>query len=278
MSKMDDFINKFNIQPQGKIVFQVTDEYGDIIVADTDDYRILRFEGINEQSKMSKQDVNVPVHNYSKAMLMATAFTPAQTVLLLGLGGGALLRALYFLNEQLAFDVVELRPRVLTVARDWFTLPESGKIAYHLEDAEHYLRRQHLPRYDLIFSDLYSAFSMEPRQGTETFLRLCLNKLSDQGWLVLNYYEIPKVGSVMYCALREVFDEVLYCRVPSGNVVIYAAQQPHPQTVSERRVEAKSLLSRLGCVSESDDLSLNITPLFESLPRDGSSFDSVRLN
>jgi spermidine synthase len=262
MTNMDIFSNKFYIQPQGDIVCHVTDEYGDIIVADTDEHRILRFEGINEQSKMLKKDVNLPVHNYSKAMLMATAFTPSQTVLLLGLGGGALLRTLHALNDQRIMDVVELRSGVLSVAREWFALPESDKIAYYIEDAEHYLRREGTHQYGLIFSDLYTAFSMEPRQGTEAFLRLCLNKLSDQGWLVLNYYEVPRAGSALYCALQEVFGEVLYCRVPSGNVVIYAAKHPCLYTIHEIRDQAKSVLPRLGIGNETGDLSKNIVPLF----------------
>lgn len=262
MTNTDVFSNKFNIQPQGDIVCHVKDEYGDIIVADTEDHRILRFEGINEQSKMSKKDVNFPVHHYSKAMLMATAFTCGRTALLLGLGGGALLRALHALDEQRVMDVVELRAHVLSVAREWFTLPESDKISYHIEDAKHYLRKECTYPYDLIFSDLYTAFSMDPSQGTEAFLRLCLEKLSDQGWLVLNYYEVPRAGSALYCALREVFGEVLYCRVPSGNVVIYAARKPHLQTISELREQAKLMLSRLNISNEISDLSKNIVPLF----------------
>ncbi|RJT45198.1 spermidine synthase [Rahnella woolbedingensis] len=262
MTNKDVFSNKFYIPPQGDIVCQVTDEYGDIVVADTEDYRILRFEGINEQSKMLKKDVNLPVHQYSKAMLMATTFTSGRPALLLGLGGGALLRALHSLNDQRVVDVVELRSGVLSVAREWFTLPESDKISYYIEDAEHYLRRESIPQYDLIFSDLYSAFSMEPRQGTEVFLRLCLSTLSDEGWLVLNYYEVPRTGSAFHSALQAVFGEVLYCRVPSGNVVIYAARKPHQHTINERREQAKLLLSRLGIGGETGDLSKNITPLF----------------
>lgn len=262
MTNTDVFSNKFNIQPQGDIVCHVKDEYGDIIVADTEEHRILRFEGINEQSKMLKKEINLPVHNYSKAMLMATAFTPGRSALLLGLGGGALLRSLHALDSQRVMDVVELRARVLSVAREWFALPESDKIAYYIEDAEHYLRREGTTYYDLIFSDLYTAFSMEPRQGTETFLRVCMSKLSDQGWLVLNYYEIPRAGSAMYGALREVFDEVLYCRVPSGNVVIFAARNPHLHTLSEIRHQAASLLSRSDIGNEMGDVSKSIVPLF----------------
>lgn len=245
--------------PIGDSVLQVTDEYGDIIVADSGDYRILRFEGINEQSKMLKSDVNWPVHNYIKAMLMAVAFTSPHNVLILGLGGGSLVRTLHAIDSTLTLDVVELRASVLSVARECFSLPLSEKISYYIDDAEHYLCQKNTPDYDIIFSDLYSAFTMDPLQGTESFLIACLKRMGDNSWLVLNYHEIPRAGSPLYDALSRLFDEVLYCRVPSGNVVIFAAKKPDERTTTDRKSQAQQLLEKFGSCLEF--LSKKITPL-----------------
>ncbi|CAM3585883.1 spermidine synthase [Rouxiella silvae] len=262
MALIGDLLKGKTLIPKGDIVLHVTDEYGDIVVADSGDYRILRFEGINEQSKMLKSDINSPVHNYIKAMLMAVGFTSAHNVLILGLGGGALVRALHSIDDQWSLDVVELREGVLCVARKCFSLPVSDNIAYYIEDAESYLRRTHTPHYDLIFSDLYSAFAMDPLQGTESFLRSCLRKMCDHSWLVLNYHEIPRAESPLYGVLHQLFDEVLYCRVPSGNVIIFAAKTSHQYTTTERRNQAKQLLAKLG--SGLEYLSKKIIPLSSS--------------
>jgi len=259
MAIIGDFLKGLRLIPEGNIVLQVTDDYGDIIVADSGEYRILRFEGINEQSKMLKSDVNSPVHNYIRAMLMAKAFTSPHNILILGLGGGALVRTLHALDVGLTIDVVELRAGVLSVARDCFSLPVSDNISYYIEDADYYVRKASTPNYDLIFSDLYSAFSMDPLQGSEIFLRSCLNKMRDNSWLVLNYHEIPRADSSLYYTLHRLFDEVLYCRVPSGNVVIYAAKRPASYTTNERRTQAKRILEKLG--SGLEYLSKNIIPL-----------------
>ncbi|KAB7896549.1 spermidine synthase [Rouxiella sp. S1S-2] len=262
MALIGDLLKGQTLIPKGDIVLQVTDEYGDIVVADSGDYRILRFEGINEQSKMLKSDINLPVHNYIKAMLMAVGFTTAHNVLILGLGGGALVRTLHAIDDTLTLDVVELRAGVLSIAQECFSLPVSDKISYYIDDAESYLRKTNTPHYDLIFSDLYSAFAMDPIQGTEYFLSTCLKKMRDHSWLVLNYHEIPRAESPMVYALHQLFDEVLYCRVPSGNVIIFAAKTSHHYTTTERRNQAKQLLAKLG--SGLEYLSKKIIPLSSS--------------
>jgi spermidine synthase len=212
--------------PSGKEVFHEEDEYGEIIVSEYRDYRMLRFDAFYEQSKMNLYHPNMPVHHYVRAMLMAITWRRCGPVLLLGLGGGCLLRALYTYAPSMQVDVVELRPRVLDVARRYFSLPSSGNISYYCEDALDYLRRDIGIRYSMIFSDLYSAMAMDPLQGSEAFLWMCRNALSEDGWLVLNYLDMPGADSTLYHALYQVFSDVFFCPVPSGNVVIYARVSP----------------------------------------------------
>ncbi|WP_223300515.1 spermidine synthase [Pantoea sp. At-9b] len=140
-------------------------------------------------------------------------------VLLFGIGGGLLL-ALYAYAPSMTMDVVELRPRVLDIAIRYFSLPSSGNICYYCENALEYLQRDNGIRYSMIFSDLYSAIMMDPLQGSETFLWMCRNALSEDGWLVLNYLDMPGSDSALYHALHQVFSDVFFCSVPSGNVVI----------------------------------------------------------
>ncbi|MCX0498329.1 spermidine synthase [Erwinia billingiae] len=257
MALLGDFFKGSSLRPTEIIVLKVTDEYGDIIVADYDDYRVLRFEGINEQSKMLKSNVKLPVHNYIKAMLMAVAFTITDNVLVLGLGGGALVRTLNFIDNEIEIDVVELRKDVLSVARKCFSLPVSENISYHIEDAKRHLKKS-IKHYDVIFSDLYSAFYMDPFQETESFLITCRERMNYNGWLVINYHEIPRRESPLHRSLIKIFGEVLFCRVPSGNVIIFAAKIKSDFPIAERRIQAERLLDKLGM--DLYFLSKNIAP------------------
>ncbi|MBD8453665.1 spermidine synthase [Serratia rubidaea] len=245
--------------PPGQEIHREADEYGDIIVTEHKQYRMLRFDELYEQSKVSMRAPASPIHHYIKAMLMAIAWREEGDVLLLGLGGGSLLRALHAYDPDRRLDVVELRSRVLAVARSYFTLPEAGCVNYHIDDAGRYLRRVPMRRYGFIFSDLYSAFSMSPQQGTEAFLERCRDALCDGGWLVLNYLEMPHSQTLLYHALYRVFTDVFFCETGSGNVVIYASYATNAYRLQALQTQALRL-SRDG-VAEVSHLARYLTRL-----------------
>lgn len=206
-----------------EVLFRTEDDWGEIIVAGCRQFRILRFDEVFEQSKVNLLSPHVPVHQYIRAMLMASYWCGSSPVLLLGLGGGALLRALHAMDNATVVDVVELRPAVIEVAREWFTLPETDTIRYFPEDAVSFLARERDARYSLIFADLYLAWEMDPLQGTETFLARCRALLHDDGWLVINYLTVPRSDTLLYQSLYRVFSSVFICQVTEGgNVIIYA--------------------------------------------------------
>lgn len=223
MSLVDKLLNTLDFTPRGQVIAREQDHCGEIIVSDHKGYRTLRFDGICEQSKMCISAPQVPVHNYIKTMLMAVAWQPPSAALILGLGGGGLVRALHAYDANMLLEVVELRQAVVSVARQYFTLPADQTVILHVADAADFLQAAVTQYYDLIFSDLYSAFTMDPQQGTQHFLEQCAARLSPQGWLVLNYHEVPDEDSLLYHSLHRVFNTVLYCVAPSGNVIIYAS-------------------------------------------------------
>jgi len=73
--------------PPGQEIHREVDEYGDIIVTEHKQYRMLRFDELYEQSKVSMRAPASPQHHNIKAMLMAIAWREEGDVLLLGLGG-----------------------------------------------------------------------------------------------------------------------------------------------------------------------------------------------
>ncbi|WP_084879879.1 hypothetical protein [Pantoea cypripedii] len=95
----------------GKRLVQLEDEYGNVIVIESRNHFILTFDMIYEQSKILKASPLVPVHQYIRAMLMSLSFTTIEKVLVLGLGGGCLVRAINACNNETVLDVVELPKR-----------------------------------------------------------------------------------------------------------------------------------------------------------------------
>ncbi|HDZ2453978.1 TPA: spermidine synthase [Klebsiella pneumoniae] len=206
----------------GKRLAHQEDEYGDVIVIESRTHLNLTFDMIYEQSKMLKVSPSMPVHHYIRAMLMSLSFTPVEKVLVLGLGGGCLVRAINVSNDKIAQDVVEIREAVIHVAKKYFSLPDNSLTNYHVQDAGDFMNRKNEDKYDIIFSDLYSEDAMIPLQSKRSFLVSCSDRLNDNGWLVINYHIPPDVYSLFSYTLHSIFKTVLYCTVPSGNTIIYA--------------------------------------------------------
>lgn len=208
----------------GKKLVREEDEYGDVIVIESRTHLILTFDMIYEQSKMLKVSPSMPVHHYIRAMLMPLSFTHVEKVLVLGLGGGCLVRAVNASNNKIAQDVVEIREAVMCVSQKYFSLPDSSRTHYYVQDAGDFMSRKNADRYDIIFSDLYSEDAMIPLQSKQSFLVSCADRLNDNGWLVINYHIPPDVHSLFSYTLHSLFKTVLYCTVPSGNTIIYASK------------------------------------------------------
>ncbi len=240
MSDTDIYRSSMLFRIRGDIVATAEDAYGEVTVIDNKVYRLLSFDRVFEQSKMQKSNPVIPVHKYICAMLMATALTPANRVLVLGLGGGCLIRPLFARNPQIAIDVVELRQAVLDIAMVHFHLPVSADIHYHVDDAAHFIAQAERCRYQLIFSDLYSASSIVPFQSSHEFLRQCAQTLQPDGWLVLNHPQAPDEDSTFSDTLTSLFRTVLYCTTPSGNVVIYASVGHHSTPLTQLRAMMKA--------------------------------------
>lgn len=254
-----DFDSSPLFQLRGNLVASRQDEYGPVSVIDHRDFRSMSFDRVFEQSKMLKSQPALPVHNYIRAMLMAVTLTEAKDILLLGLGGGSLLRALFARDTGISVDVVELSQAVMRVAQDYFYLPQSENIRYVIDDAARFFADDRGQRnYHLIFSDLYNANALAPIQSTATFLRDCAARLQPGGWLVLNHPHLPSQNPTFSRALLDIFSSLFYTVAPSGNVVIFASRSPCPYPLHQ--------LKRMMKECEADFAS-DFTPVAQKISR-----------
>src|SRR5918999_3109972 len=95
--------------------------YREVLVYDTGPVRCMFFTRhcrIGRQSCMDMRQPNKIVMNYPQMMLGALYVQPApRTVLIIGLGGGTLPRALAQILPQTQMEVVEIDPAVVRVAK-----------------------------------------------------------------------------------------------------------------------------------------------------------------
>lgn len=208
------------------IIYRTTDEYGDILVIDRCPYLNLTFDSMYDQSSMDLRNPHLLVHEYTYVMMLVLAFIKPHHATILGLGGGCLLRSLHRLMPQCQILAVELRQAVYEVASEFFALPASKYITTCIADAKSRLHEMRDGSTQVIFADMFDAYSMNPFQMQEQFIDQCHRILSKKGWLVVNYHEVSKEFTPFFKLLRSIFPDVfIYNTVVGNNNVIFASKE-----------------------------------------------------
>lgn len=97
---------------------------------------------------------------------------PQQRILIVGLGGGAMVHFVQKHFPDTYIEGIEIDPSVVRVARDYFGIREGRNLAIHEEDAFDFIDRSPPARYDAIYMDAF----LEPgpdtgREGIPTQLK-----------------------------------------------------------------------------------------------------------
>lgn len=211
---------------KGEIIHYTRDALGGILVIDYRKHRVMTFDSVFEQSKIDRRSPHLPVHEYSRAMLLPVAFAHPSHVTVLGLGGGVMASALLHLLPDCQVHAVELRQSVLEVAREYFSLPHSANFTVSIGDARDALCRAPDSSTDLILADMYSSDRMSPTQAQREFIRQCSRILSDSGWLSINYHRTPDLDGPFFRQLRGEFAALLLFKSKTNNTVIFASKPP----------------------------------------------------
>ncbi len=200
----------------GKPLFSHQTPWGEVLVRQQGDIRVLLFAENGketEESRMSVRTPHRPILRYVKQMLAATALwqaneqTSPAKILVVGLGGASLSNALAHHYPQSTITSIELEPGVVEAARRYFFYRESDRVITAIDDARHFLETTQ-ERYDLIFLDAFAGLEVPPALRTVEFARNLESHLTPQGAVVANIHYIPEESSHRYQqALHEVFPQ-----------------------------------------------------------------------
>ena len=210
---------------KGDIVHVANDRYGNILVIDDRKHRILSFDSVFEQSKILRRAPHVPVHEYSRAMLLPIAFARPDHITVLGLGAGVVAHGIHRLLPDSQVHVVELRQKVFETARDWFSFPQHERLHVTVADVWHTLETLPVASTAMIVTDLYSADRMSPLQAQRRFIKACARALKPDGWLVLNYHRMPEPDGNLLRELKRQFPCLLTFKSKTNNWVIYGCNR-----------------------------------------------------
>jgi len=233
----------------GELIASREDQHGCVSVYQRGRQRFLTFGNAVEQSCLNLERPYQLEHVYTQAMMLALLFKPdAASALVLGLGGGSLVRALQHVRPSMCIDAVEYRQAVIDAAHEFFELRDNGRLQLHCADAETFVqsdRQQH----DLLMLDLYLAAGAHPAQSDSAFLGYCKQRLGENGILMANHWcSEYRDSQAAQAALRETFDDaVLYLQVQGGNTIAFAFAGALPRINPKNLfAQAQALGNQLG--------------------------------
>ncbi len=233
------------------VVFEVTSPYHHIQVVDRGGMRTLRFDNATE-SRMSLEDPLQGHFEYTEYFHMPWLWNDKiQSVLMIGLGGGSIQRSYQHFYPQVQTETVELDPKVLDVARQYFQLKESENLKVTVGDGRVHLRRAQ-KKYDLIILDAYTANrygSYIPYElATREFFGLAKDHLTDNGVLAYNvigslHDREENILGAMVRTLKTSFPQIyLFPAISSRNVVLIATQSSQAATQVQLERKADELI------------------------------------
>ena len=183
--------------------------------------------------------------SYTRSMMAFLLFNPdPRQVLMVGLGGGSLAKFIYHRLPRTRAVVVEVNPRVVAVARQFFQVPpDDERLEVVVGDGAAYVSSGKLAA-EVIMVDGYDAESQAEELSTPDFYRNCARALGGSGILVVNLWGGDRNYTTCVERMAKAFDHRV-ARLPAGkpgNVVVLAMRQsPGQPTWQELRARAAKL-------------------------------------
>ena len=177
----------------GLVVHQSQSDDGVIEVVDDGDIRSLHFGTFPRQSCMSLQTPHTLELTYTEAMMAALLLNPEpERVLVVGLGGGSLVKFILHHFPNCQIDVVEYREDVVKVAHGYFQLPEKdSRLNIHIGDGYLFVQDlfyQGTAAYDMLLVDAYDHIGMSASVGIQAFFDACAGLLTPAGVMSINLW------------------------------------------------------------------------------------------
>jgi spermidine synthase len=220
--------------PHGKLVHSEKSGFSNIRIRENGSVRSLYFvEASGLEVRQTSVDLKHPgrlLVPYTRTMFASFLFKyPQERVLIVGLGGGSMVRFLNHHFPQTAVDAVEIDPLIVNFADVWFGTGPGPRTRIFTEDAIRYLQRD-VGRYDVIYMDAFlepgadtDSRGIPRRLKTVDFLKSLHHRLTPGGVVAFNLIEQASLARDLQ-TIGEAFPSTYRFRVPgTRNVTIIAS-------------------------------------------------------
>jgi spermidine synthase len=208
--------------------------------------RHLYFDLQAVQSSMRLEDPAVLVTAYAQKMMAFLLFNRApRDILMIGLGGGSLVRFCHRHLGNTRLTVVEIDPDIVAL-REWFHIPpDDDRLQILLEDGADFVKRGDWAA-DILLIDAFDRSGVAPSLASRDFYAHAFRCLRPNGLLVMNLAgERARYVAHLACLCEVCPGPVLLVPVATdGNSLIFAfAPRTQPWTFESLESTAEELQS-----------------------------------
>lgn len=187
----------------------------------------LSFESSLIQSCMRLADPDDLVLDYTRTMMGFLVLKPAPaSILMIGLGGGSMLKYLRRHLPAADLTVVEIHQGVIDLRAEFHIPPDDDHLRIVCADGAQFVR-QHAGAHDVILVDGFTGQGMPEALCSQGFYRDCGKALAPGGLLVLNVQADTEATRQITKRLAKVFDDAITLveSDEGGNVVAMAGDR-----------------------------------------------------
>jgi len=187
-----------------KIVHTVDSKFGGLWVYEDNGMRCLTFKKPSEQERkrivqscMYLEKPNHLILGYTHIFLSSLFFNDSpRKILLLGLGGASIPKALNVLAPRAELDIVEINPALVPIVNKYFSFDENLKTHIIIADGAEFVKNASADSYDLILLDAFDSKYIPPALLTDEFMQDIKRIMTKNAIIVSNTFQDSKTYDV----------------------------------------------------------------------------------
>ena len=207
-----------------KIFYESKTKYNDILVTQENNIITLYSPPDTRQTAIDVKNPTLPHLEYARNILPGLVLAEGpESILMLGLGGGAIPRMLANINSQFFIDIVEIDPEMAAVAEKYFHFKTTDRIRLFINDAFQFLKKSK-KTYDIIIMDAYIGNNLPKSLSSLDFFKEADKHLSNKGVLIANLMTTDRpYYKKMLKKINSAFSEIwLLHAETSSNAIAFA--------------------------------------------------------
>lgn len=231
----------------GKQVIRRYSRHETIEVRESDSLRWMHFDSPGVHTAIDLDNPHHLVLDYLHPLLGGLQFceNPKQ-VLLLGLGGGAIVHHLQYYFPETKVTVVELSSTVIELAEKYFMIDKHHRKLNLIKDEACAYLRKTKQTYDAIIVDVAGVETMPDQCNSDEFFQLCYRVLNPEGVLMVNI--LTRTDRLLFQAqqrLRKAFDANTITIQIKGfsNMLVTAIKCDHFDSILKRNDSRMPIVS-----------------------------------